>query len=175
MHVTPLGVFMTSPGTVVSTLPPISAARSTVGYIIHVNGRMGSVLQRGDQLIVSPLDFRIVANLSAKTVTLRTAEDKFFKEYALVDFKRPPNSASSFDTQVKQLVVATSARRIEVGTPEYISARKELRCARAGIAFRTKTGDAEKDKYTTGIFLAREDIEELALLVRPGTEVFVRK
>ncbi len=29
-HVTPLGVVMTFPGTVVSTLPPCSAARSTV-------------------------------------------------------------------------------------------------------------------------------------------------
>jgi hypothetical protein len=149
--------------------------KCTIGYIIHVNGRMGSTLQRGDQLIVCPLAFRIVVDLTNKTLTLRTESDKRFKEYSLVDYKRPANTPSIFDTEIRSLVISGGARSIRVGSQEYITARKELRCVRAGVALTSKTGDEEEDKYSTGIFLSREDIEELALVVRPGTKVFVRK
>ena len=44
---------------------------STVGYVIHVNHRMGAKLQKGDQLIVSPLNFSILISLSSSTLTLR--------------------------------------------------------------------------------------------------------
>ena len=151
-----------------------SKAKSTVGYIIHVNNRMGSALQKGDQLIVSDLDFRISVNLSEKSVTLRTADDKFFKEYKLIDFKRPPNTPREFDTEISSLIVGTGARLIPVGTPNYVGAQKELRCKLRGVALRAKSGDPQKDKYMTGIFLEREDIEELALIIRPGVQVWVR-
>ncbi len=167
------GDYIVQPGDVLTRIA--QKAKSTVGYIMHVNGRMGSGLQRGDQLIVSPLEFSILINLSDKTLTLRSAEDKFFKEYQLASYKLPPSTPSSFDSEIKSLVVSTGARLIPVGTPQYIAAPKELRCRRRGVPLRALSGDEEKDRYATGFILPREDIEELALIIRPGTKVHVRK
>lgn len=149
--------------------------KSTVGYVIHVNGRMGAGLQKGDQLIVSPLEFSILISLSEKTLTLRMGADKFFKEYLMESYKLPQNSPSEFDTEIKSLIVGSGATLIPVGTRRYIEATKELRCVRRGLPLRSISAGSEKNKYTTGFFLKREDIEELVLLIRQGTKVHVRK
>ncbi|MFP6873582.1 MAG: LysM peptidoglycan-binding domain-containing protein [Verrucomicrobiales bacterium] len=149
--------------------------RSTVGYIIHVNGRMGTGLQSGDQLIVSPLEFSILISLSTKVLTLRTAAGKFFKEYHLEGYRLTQNSSTAFDTEIKSLVVGDGATFVPVGSARYITASKELRCVRRGMPLRRLSVDADKNKYTSGFFLKCGDIEELALLIRPGTKVHVRK
>ena len=148
---------------------------STVGYIIHVNDRMGSSLQRGDQLIVSHLDFTILIGLSAGTLTLQTEGGKFFKEYQLVRYKFPSHVPLQFDTEIKALIVGSGETLVPIGSSRYVNADKELRCVRRGVPLRAVIADSEANKYTTGFFLGREDLEELVLLIRPGTKVHVRK
>ena len=147
---------------------------TTVGYILHVNGRMGSKLQPGDQLILSPLNFSVLINLKAKTVSLRNTNDKLFKAYELVGSRLPQGCPSSLDTLAEGLVVGDGARFIENGTTEYVNATKEIRCGRRGIPIRSLTGDDERDKYATGFFVSNQDLEELALLVRSGSPIYVR-
>ena len=148
---------------------------TTVGYILHVNGRMGSKLQPGDQLIVCPLRFSILINLKAKTIVLRNSEDKLFKSYELVGSRLPKACPSSFDSLVKGLIVGDGTRFVEIGSTEYVNAAKEIRCERRGIPIRSLTGVEDKDKYATGFFVSHDDIEELALLVRSGSPIHVRK
>ena len=148
---------------------------TTVGYILHVNGRMGSKLQPGDQLIVCPLRFSILINLKAKTIVLRNSEDKLFKSYELVGSRLPKACPSSFDSLVKGLIVGDGTRFVEIGSTEYVNAAKEIRCERRGISMRSLTGIEDKDKYATGFFVSHDDIEELALLVRSGSPIHVRK
>ena len=148
---------------------------TTVGYILHVNGRMGSKLQPGDQLIVCPLRFSILINLKAKTIVLRNSEDKLFKSYELVESRLPQGCPSSFDSLVKGLVVGDGTRFVEIGSTEYVNAAKEIRCERSGIPIRSLTGVEDKNKYATGFFVSQDDIEELALLVRSGSSIHVRK
>lgn len=148
---------------------------TTVGYILHVNGRMGSKLQPGDQLIVCPLRFSILINLKAKTIVLRNSEDKLFKSYELVESRLPQGCPSSFDSLVKGLVVGDGTRFVEIGSTEYVNAAKEIRCERRGIPIRSLTGVEDKNKYATGFFVSQDDIEELALLVRSGSSIHVRK
>ncbi|MEE3175934.1 MAG: LysM peptidoglycan-binding domain-containing protein [Verrucomicrobiota bacterium] len=148
---------------------------TTVGYILHVNGRMGSKLQPGDQLIVCPLRFSILINLKAKTIVLRNSEDKLFKSYELVGSRLPQGCPSSFDSLVKGLVVGDGTRFVEIGSTEYVNAAKEIRCERSGIPIRSLTGVEDKNKYATGFFVSHDDIEELALLVRSGSSIHVRK
>lgn len=152
-----------------------SKTKTSVGYIMYVNGRMGSTLQRGDQLIVCPLEYSLLANLGAKTLTLQTAaadskDRKFVKEYKILGYKAPPGVPSSFDTSISALLPPGP-----IGKAKYVSADKELRARRRGISLRSRTGDEDKDKYLTGIFLAPEDVEELTILVRPTTVLNVRK
>ena len=148
--------------------------QTTVGYILHVNGRMGSKLQPGDQLIVCPLHFSVLINIKAKTISLRNAQDKLFKNYELVGSRLPQGCPSSMDSKVKGLVVGDGSRFIEIGSSEYINAPKEIRCERRGVPIRSLTGDQDKDKYATGFFVSDDDIEELALLVRSGSLIYVR-
>jgi LysM repeat protein len=148
--------------------------QTTVGYILHVNGRMGSKLQPGDQLIVRPLHFSVLINIKAKTISLRNAQDKLFKNYELVGSRLPQGCPSSMDSKVKGLVVGDGSRFIEIGASEYINAPKEIRCERRGVPIRSLTGDQDKDKYATGFFVSDDDIEELALLVRSGSLIYVR-
>jgi LysM repeat protein len=148
---------------------------TTVGYILHVNGRMGSKLQPGDQLIVCPLRFSILINLKAKTIVLRNSEDKLFKSYELVGSRLPQGCPSSFDSLVKGLVVGDGTRFVEIGSTEYVNAAKEIRCERRGIPIRSLTGVEDKNKHATGFFVSHDDIEELALLVRSGSSIHVRK
>ena len=148
---------------------------TTVGYILHVNGRMGSKLQPGDQLIVCPLRFSILINLKAKTIVLMNSEDKLFKSYELVGSRLPQGCPSSFDSFVKGLIVGDGTHFVEIGSTEYVNAAKEIRCERRGIPIRSLTGVEDKDKYATGFFVSHDDIEELALLVRSGSPIHVRK
>jgi len=148
---------------------------STVGYIIHVNGRMGANLQRGDQLIVSPLDFTILISLASRTLTLQAGGGEFFKEYRLERYRFPAVVPAQFDTEIQALIVGSGDTLLPVGSARYIEADKELRCLRRGVPLRTAVADSEANKYVTGFFLDREDIEELILLIRPGTKVHVRK
>ena len=55
-----------------------------------------------------------------------------------------------------------------------MNATKEIRCGRRGIPIRSLTGDDERDKYATGFFVSNQDLEELALLVRSGSPIYVR-
>ena len=86
---------------------------TTVGYILHVNGRMGSKLQPGDQLILSSLNFSVLINLKAKTVSLRNVNDKLFKAYALLGSRLPQGCPSSLDTLAEGLVVGDGTRFID--------------------------------------------------------------
>ena len=147
---------------------------TTVGYILHVNGRMGSKLQPGDQLIVCPLNFSVLVNLKNKSISLRNANDKLFKTYELVGSRLPQGCPSSLDSTIEGLVVGDGARFIGIGSPEYIDATKEIRCGRRGLPIRSLTGEEEKDKYATGFFVSNDDIEELAVLVRSGSAIYVR-
>ena len=148
--------------------------QTTVGYILQVNGRMGSQLQPGDQLIVCPLHFSVLINMKDKTISLRNVQDKLFKKYELVGSRLPQGCPSSMDSTVKGLVVGDGSRFIEIGSSEYVNAPKEIRCERRGVPIRSLTGDEEKDKYATGFFVSNDDIEELALLVRSGSAIHVR-
>jgi len=148
--------------------------QTTVGYILHVNGRMGSKLQPGEQLIVCPLHFSVLINIKAKTISLRNAQDKLFKNYELVGSRLPQGCPSSMDSKVQGLVVGDGSRFIEIGSSEYINAPKEIRCERRGVPIRSLTGDQDKDKYATGFFVSDDDVEELALLVRSGSPIYVR-
>ena len=148
---------------------------STVGYVIHVNHRMGAKLQKGDQLIVSPLNFSILISLSSSTLTLRAEGGGFFKEYNLTRYRFPPRSSKEFDSEIQALIVGSGDALVPVGSSRYVSAQKELRCSRRGLPLRSESSDAEDNKYVTGFFLARDDLEELVLLVRPGTKLHVRK
>lgn len=147
---------------------------TTVGYIVYVNRRMGSNLQPGDRLIVCPLNFSILINLKSNALALHSSKGKFFKEYQILGHRLPQGSPTSFDSEIKGLVLGSGVRFIAIGSEEYVEANKVIRCSRRGLPLRVLSGDVEKDKYATGFFVSSSDMEELAILIRSGTPIHVR-
>ena len=173
--------------------------QTSVDTIIRMNGLIGNTLHPGDHLIVVPLNFDVVVDVSSRTVTLlRTVGTRqyFFKEYAAFDVRLPPGTRvpAEMEIGVKQALV--DGKAVVSTDPRYIEAEKWVPASKSGIFFRTvpiakaivvvddpKPGAKAKSAATieqpaaleTGVFMAAEDLEELFALVRKGSKLrFVR-
>ena len=152
-----------------------SHSKSTIQYISYINNLRTTSLSVGDPLIVCPLEFTVVINTSDRTLELRQ-DDKFFKEYDILDINMPRQTASSFDTIIKSKEAYNSSNKsVRFGQSDYFTAAKYLRTSKTGITIRPPLGEKEDPEYTTGIFLDGADLEELNIILRSGTKVYVRK
>lgn len=194
---------------------------TTMDMLIRLNGLMGTTLQPGDHLTILPLDFSLVVDLSAKTVTLfRNSKDGskkfFFKEYVASDIRlqagiKPAADDKDKGFEIKGKAALVDGKGVLVTDNRYAGAEKWLPAARPGssqtsLVIRTlpqtksalttptpapptaKKGSKSKKAAAQtpdpvdfeldegpepGVFLAREDLEELFALVRNGTQVFL--
>ncbi len=169
---------------------------TTMDLLIRLNGLMGNVLQPGDHLTILPLDFNISADVSAKTVTLmRKVGDKelFFKEYKATEIRLPPGLRLPVDMEVKGKSAMLDGKPVLSTDPRYAEADKWLPGSRNGVVLRTpppvkavavaappapaKGAPAASledldDAPESGVFLAREDLEEMFALVRNGSKLY---
>lgn len=150
-----------------------SRTNSTVGYLLTVNNRMGLNLQPGEQLIATPLEFRVVVHTKSKLLELRK-DDAFFKIYPLEGIRFPSGTASSFDTTIKSKAAFAGSNPVLVDKESYVGAEKIINLSRNGVSFRYRASAEAEDPYFTGVFLSRENIEELIVLLRNGMKVNVR-
>lgn len=174
---------------------------TTLDTIVRMNALSGTMLQPGDHLSIVSLDFDVVVDVSAKAVTVvRTVGEKsaFFKEYGAFDIRLPQGTKvpSELKMGVKQAVMG--GKVLPPTDPHYVEAEKWIPAAnRPGLVFRTvpsakpvvevaktvpvtkskKRGQADQQAVEpepaieTGVFLAREDLEELFALVRSGAKL----
>ena len=169
--------------------------QTNVDTIIRMNGLIGNRLHPGDHLIVVPLNFDIVVDVSSRTVALlRTVGGRqyFFKEYAAFDVRLPPGMRvpAEMEIGVKQALV--DGKGVVSTDPRYIEAEKWVPGSKPGVFFRTVpiaravvvtddpktqqpvTGAAtmvQPAALETGVFMAAEDLEELFALVRKGSKL----
>jgi LysM domain len=171
--------------------------QTNVDTIIRMNGLIGNVLHPGDHLIVVPLNFDVVVDVSSRTVALlRTVGTKqyFFKQYQAFDVRLPPNTRvpAEMEIGVKQALV--DGKGVVSTDPRYIEAEKWVPGTKPGVFFRTvpvakavvvvdearpkAKGAAAPEQpvaLETGVFMVPEDLEELFALVRKGSKLrFVR-
>lgn len=169
---------------------------TTVDTLTRMNGLLGTVLHPGDHLIVVPLKFDVVVDVSKKSVTLlrNVTSGKYkFKEYSAFDVRLPPNLRVPADMEIgiKQAVV--DGKAVVATDQRYIDAEKWLIGTKAGVSFRTvpvaralvvsdvpkaqpaglPDDPAAEPAAETGIFLSREDLEELFALVRKGSKLTI--
>jgi hypothetical protein len=152
-----------------------SHSKSTIQYITYINNLRSTNLSIGDSLIVCPLEFTVVINTNEKTLELRQ-DDKFFKEYDILDIKMPRQTSAPFDSVIKAKEAYNSKNKsVRFGQSDYFTAAKYLRAAKTGITLRPPLGEKEDPEFTTGIFLDSADLEELNIVLRSGTKLYVRK
>lgn len=172
--------------------------QTSVDMIMRMNGLVGNTLHPGDHLIVVPLNFDVVVDVSAKSVSLlRTvgARQYFFKEYTAFDVRLPPGMRAPVEMEVGVKQAMAEGKAVTPTDPRYTEAEKWVPGSKAGVALRTvpvaravvvtetkptvkgkgtpKGGDAVEQAAApdSGVFLAPDDLEELFALVRKGSKL----
>jgi LysM repeat protein len=174
---------------------------SSPDMIIRLNGLMHLTLQPGDHLNVVPLDFSIVVSLSAKTLTLRRqagAKQYFFKEYPIQTLRLPSSLKAPAELQIDGKFAQHATKVVDTRDLHYPEADKWLPATRAsskgakgpGTLIRSlpklTSAPINKDKKATsappeladpatetGLFLSRNDLEEVFALVRNGSKLYL--
>jgi hypothetical protein len=144
---------------------------TTLDCILHLNGMMelGS-LQPGDELVVMPLDFRILIEPRRNSVSVWDG-GRFIREYPIAHMGVPgvlPNTRTTIDSKTGLI----GGRRIPPQSPEYRAAEKVIQLSQPALQIRPYQEDDED--RPRGIFLHPTDMEELSLLTRVGNEVEIR-
>jgi len=166
---------------------------TTMDMLIRLNGLMGTMLQPGDHLTILPLDFSIKVDVSGKTVTLlRKVGDKelFFKEYQASEIRLPTGLKIPVDMEIKGKSAVLDGKAVLSTDLRYAEADKWLPGSRTGVVLRTPptvkaipvpdpaAPPAAKEVAglevvaESGVFLAREDLEEMFALVRNGSKLY---
>jgi LysM repeat protein len=173
---------------------------TSVDMIIRLNGLMGITLQPGDHLTLMPLDFSMVVDVSAKTLELRRkAGDKefFFKEYPALEVRLPPGVRPPVEMEITGKNAVANGKPVPASDPLFVAAEKWIAGSRAGVVIRAPeppapaaepaadpaapnaTEAADPNLLTAqpqvGVFLAREDLEEMFALVRRGSKLAFRR
>ncbi len=189
--------YIVQPG---DSLALIASRQGTnMDMIVRLNGLMGITLQPGDHLTLVPLDFSVVVDVSAKTVTLRRKsgdKEYFFKEYPAVDIRLPPSMKVPAEMEIKGKSAVSDGKSVLSTDPRYVDAEKWLPGSRTGVVLRTppvakaipvavpepETKSKKSDPSPvvdlieiapdTGVFLDRADLEELFALVRNSSKLY---
>lgn len=164
---------------------------TTIDAIIRMNGLMSTILQPGDHLTLIPLDFHLGVSVSKKQVMLlrRVGEKEYlFKVYDAQDVRLSPNTRVPTEMEIGGKNAQLDGKSLLPTDAGYAAADKWLSATKAGITIRTppvpkalplpdpaKAGTnpapPSPPAPESGIFLLREDIEELFALVRKGSKL----
>lgn len=153
---------------------------TTLDAIMFLNGLTGfDDLHTGDELVVMPLDFKLVIDLARMRVELYhrdhvKKEHVFARDYRILK--------SNLDIKGGPYQVEISGKNGESGDSVfppshslYRHAQKVLgmKVGRSVIQLRPLPAD-EEELPPRSIFLTRPDMEELSMLIRVGNEVEIR-
>lgn len=144
--------------------------QTSIDCIMHLNSMMElRPIQPGDELILMPLNFRILIEPQRKTVSLMEG-DRFVREYQALHMATLP--AGSQKTTIKSKGAELDGKSVKAETKEYRAASKSITLAKPALQIRGWDGSGEHP--AGGILLRPQDMEELSLLTRAGNEVEIR-
>jgi hypothetical protein len=158
----------------------IAAKHNTsLDCIMHLNGLMDlKGLQPGEELIVMPLELRLLIEPGRKALSLWKG-GQFIKEYPLLSADMGSHKGG-LATKISSKSGLSGDRRVTPGMKDYRDSEKVFALEKTSLQIRTVEEDkpAEGENPAAGpgpgFRLSVEDAEELALLLRPGNEVEIR-
>jgi hypothetical protein len=143
---------------------------TSLDILMHLNGMMElKNLQPGDDLLLLPLNFRLLIEPQRKVLSLWEGA-RFICEYPILRITGSvPNSGKT--------VIAS--RRSTIGDRNVPPTAKDYRATSKSIQLKSPPlqifpFDEHDDTPPSGLFLSEADIEELFLLTRTGNEVEIR-
>lgn len=151
---------------------------TTLDCIMHLNGLLDlKGLHPGDELIVMPLELRVLVEPGRKVLSVWDG-GRFVKEYPLLALDLA-GLKGGLQTRISTKAGIAGNRRVTPGMKQYRDSTKVFSLEKSQLQIRPldlsgPREDGEDLSPGAGFHLAAEDIEELALLLRPGNEVEIR-
>lgn len=144
---------------------------TSLDMIMHLNGMMElKSIQPGEELIVMPLNFRLLIEPQRKSVSLWDG-DRFVRDYPIVQLAIPGTLAAG-KTRIASKLADLDGKRVAPQSKEYRAAEKIIQLAKPAIQIRG--ADESPDSSARGIILQPQDMEEISLLTRAGNDVEIR-
>jgi hypothetical protein len=144
--------------------------KTNIDCIMHLNSMMElRNIQPGDELVVMPLEFRLLIEPRRKSLSLWEG-GRFIREYPVLECGGVP--ATPQRTSISSVGAEFDGRRVKTHGREYRAAGKIIQIAKPPVQIRGWNGTGEKPAGC--ILLRPQDIEEIALLTRAGNEVEIR-
>jgi hypothetical protein len=163
---------------------PLSIAnrhQTTLDCMMFLNGRLDMrVLHPGDELIVMPLDFKLVIDVPKMRVELyhrdaKKKEDVFTKEYLILETDLPRLGAPPIHARIVSKK-AEAHGRLYPPSSSHWSFGTKIFGIKAGnrIIYLRPLPAADDEEPGRGVFLGDSDMEELAMLLRLKNEVEIK-
>ncbi len=159
---------------------PLNLAKqyeTTLDCMMVINNLNRLQIHPGDELYMVALNFNVRIDLQRKALILRRTiseeprRDEFVKEYTVERFRLPAQSKVVVQTQVKDKKGMVGSRSVNTSTDSYRESQKVIWLDNQGWQIRAMPEDENELPEGNGFFLARADVEELALLLRVGNSV----
>lgn len=151
---------------------------TTLDCIMHLNGLLDlKGLHPGEEIIVMPLQLRVLVEPGRKVLSLWDG-GRFVKDYTLLSMDLA-GLKGGLRTKISSKSGLSGERRVTPGMKEYRQSSKVFALEKSPLQIRAldpaaERADGEDLSPGPGFHLAPEDVEELALLLRPGNEVEIR-
>ena len=151
---------------------------TTLDCIMHLNGLLDlKGLHPGEEIIVMPLQLRVLVEPGRKVLSLWDG-GRFVKDYTLLSMDLA-GLKGGLRTKISSKSGLSGERRVTPGMKEYRQSSKVFALEKSPLQIRALDPSAERAdggdlSPGPGFHLAPEDVEELALLLRPGNEVEIR-
>lgn len=127
-------------------------------------------LHPGDELMVMPLEFRILIEPQRKSLSLWDG-GRFIREYPILHLSRAV-VPSSQHTSIQSRSADLDGRRVPPQSKDYRAAGKLIQLTKPSVQIRGWDGGGEQP--AAGILLRPQDMEEISLLTRAGNQVEIR-
>ncbi|MEI6177146.1 MAG: LysM peptidoglycan-binding domain-containing protein [Verrucomicrobiota bacterium] len=143
---------------------------TTIDCIIHLNSMLElRGIQPGDEIVVMPLELRLLVEPRLKTLSLWEG-GRFIREYNIIHLGAVPTTPQR--SQISSRSAELDGKKVAPQSKTYPSAVKVIQIAKPSLQIRSWDGTG--DKPPGGILLQPEDMEEISLLTRVGNEVEIR-
>ncbi len=145
--------------------------KTNIDCIMHFNGMMElRNIQPGDELIVMPLNFRILIEPHRSALSLWDG-GRFIREYNIIHLGVTGAIAAQRAT-IGSKAADVGGKRVQPQSKDYRAANKMIQFGKPALQILGYDGPAAEAPH--GIVLKTQDMEEINLLTRVGNEVEIR-
>ena len=158
--------------------------KTSLDAITRMNGLRGNIIRPGDHLIIMPVDFDFVVNVGEKKLMV-LRQGRFFAEYEAVDVQLPKGFRLPAEVRLMTKSASLGGKTVSAADAAYLEAEKLMPGNRPGVLLRPVPAavPVEQEQASAdggspaeaGIFLRREDLEEVFAMARSGASLALVK